>query len=180
MDFNGNVSLYSLSVTVGTGPDFSWAVTEKIKFTSLQFTFGILPTGNLNFLVQGAFLLDAETRLNPSLAAGYFGAGRGERAAAPDPLSSSAKPAALAANTAFDELAPEERPLAERQKICPVTSKQLGSMGTPEKYVIKDKDGEHPVFVCCGGCIKTIKKDEAKTLRDVEEMKKKNAEASPK
>ena len=29
--------------------------------------------------VAGAFLLDAETRLNPSLAAGYFGAGRGER-----------------------------------------------------------------------------------------------------
>ena len=29
--------------------------------------------------VAGAFLLDAETRLNPSLAAGYFGAGRGDR-----------------------------------------------------------------------------------------------------
>src|SRR5262249_10944446 len=27
--------------------------------------------------IAGAFLLDAETRLNPSLAAGYFGAGRG-------------------------------------------------------------------------------------------------------
>jgi len=27
--------------------------------------------------ISGAFLLDAETRLNPSLAAGYFGAGRG-------------------------------------------------------------------------------------------------------
>jgi hypothetical protein len=34
--------------------------------------------------VAGAFLLDAETRLNPSLAAGYFGAGRGERASAPE------------------------------------------------------------------------------------------------
>ena len=29
----------------------------------------------------GAFLLDAETRLNPSLAASYFGAARGDRAA---------------------------------------------------------------------------------------------------
>ena len=28
--------------------------------------------------VAGAFLLDAETRLNPSLASAYFGAGRGE------------------------------------------------------------------------------------------------------
>ncbi len=32
--------------------------------------------------ISGAFLLDAETRLNPSLAAGYFGAGRGDRSAA--------------------------------------------------------------------------------------------------
>jgi membrane fusion protein, copper/silver efflux system len=32
--------------------------------------------------ISGAFLLDAETRLNPSLAAGYFGAGRGNRTAA--------------------------------------------------------------------------------------------------
>ena len=31
----------------------------------------------------GAFLLDAETRLNPSLAASYFGAARSDRAAAP-------------------------------------------------------------------------------------------------
>src|SRR6185437_12976984 len=30
-------------------------------------------------VTSGAFLLDAETRLNPSLAAGYFGAGRGAR-----------------------------------------------------------------------------------------------------
>ena len=32
--------------------------------------------------IAGAFLLDAETRLNPSLAAAYFGAGRGERVTA--------------------------------------------------------------------------------------------------
>ena len=32
--------------------------------------------------IAGAFLLDAETRLNPSLAAGYFGAGGGRRAVA--------------------------------------------------------------------------------------------------
>ena len=31
----------------------------------------------------GAFLLDAETRLNPGLASAYFGAGRGERALRP-------------------------------------------------------------------------------------------------
>ena len=79
----------------------------------------------------GAFLLDAETRLNPSLAAGYFGAGRGERAAAPGPLASATKPATPATAAAFQELAPEDRLLAERQKLCPVTNKPLGSMGTP-------------------------------------------------
>ena len=36
-----------------------------------------------NVAVAGAFLLDAETRLNPSLASAYFGAGRGEHHSPP-------------------------------------------------------------------------------------------------
>ena len=48
----------------------------------------------------GAFLLDAETRLNPSLAAGYFGAGRGVRVSAPGPIASATKPAGSAATAA--------------------------------------------------------------------------------
>jgi membrane fusion protein, copper/silver efflux system len=41
--------------------------------------------------IAGAFLLDAETRLNPGLAAGYFGAGRGERAVVPGPIAGANK-----------------------------------------------------------------------------------------
>jgi hypothetical protein len=105
----------------------------------------------------GAFLLDAETRLNPSLAAGYFGAGRGERPAAPAPL---VGPAATAAVAAFHDLAPEDRRLADRQKTCPVTGKPLGSMGTPARVIVAGQ----VVFLCCDGCEGALKRDPAKYL----------------
>ena len=73
VDFSGKVSLSSLSVTVGTGPSFSWAITEKIKFTSLQFTFSILQTGSLGFGLQGVFLLDEETKTTLQVYAAYPG-----------------------------------------------------------------------------------------------------------
>src|SRR5262249_61423256 len=89
-----------------------------------------------------AFLIDAETRLNPSIATGYFGATQ----------SSPARPAAatpsLPTPTEFMKLSPADRELATRQKICPVTDEPLGSMGVPFKVVI---DGL-PVFLCCDGC----------------------------
>ena len=106
----------------------------------------------------GAFLLDAETRLNPSLAAGYFGAGRGERGSAPGPLAGETKPAASAVK--FPELAPEDRMLAERQKRCPVTNKPLGSMGTPPRVVVSGQ----VVFVCCDGCEGALRRDPPKYL----------------
>ncbi len=111
----------------------------------------------------GAFLLDAETRLNPSLAAGYFGAGRGERAVAPGPLASAAKAAASAPTVAFQELSPADRPLAERQKVCPVTNKPLGSMGTPARVVVSGQ----VIFLCCDGCEGAIKRDPAKYLANL-------------
>jgi Cu(I)/Ag(I) efflux system membrane fusion protein len=64
----------------------------------------------------GAFLLDAETRLNPSLAAGYFGAGRGERGGPAGPLAATTSSGAAAATAAPQDLAPEDRPPARRQK----------------------------------------------------------------
>ena len=80
--------------------------------------------------VAGAFLLDAETRLNPSLASSYFGAsGRAQ------PLVGSRSRSRLAAARrprALAKLEPGDRRIAERQKICPVTRKALGSMGTPD------------------------------------------------
>jgi membrane fusion protein, copper/silver efflux system len=108
----------------------------------------------------GAFLLDAETRLNPSLAASYFGAGRGERAASPGPVSGATKVSSAGATVALPQLAPEDRPLAERQKLCPVTNKPLGSMGTPVRIVVSGQ----VVFLCCDGCEPALKQDPAKYL----------------
>jgi membrane fusion protein, copper/silver efflux system len=103
----------------------------------------------------GAFLLDAETRLNPALASAYFGAGRGK---SPQSFAGTTKPSEPAPSTAFAELAPDDRVLAERQKLCPVTNKALGSMGTPERVVVLGK----VVFLCCAGCEGAITKEPAK------------------
>ncbi len=106
--------------------------------------------------VSGAFLLDAETRLNPSLASTYFGAGGRGQAALPDgPPAVADSPDDLAS---LARLAPEDRRLAQRQKICPVTRKPLGSMGTPLRVVVAGR----VVFLCCSGCRKAFDADPAR------------------
>ena len=110
--------------------------------------------------IAGAFLLDAETRLNPSLAAGYFGAGRGERRAGPGDLASPIQKVPAAATVTLEDLAAEDRRLAERQKLCPVTNKPLGSMGTPARIVVSGR----VVFLCCDRCEDALKRAPAKYL----------------
>jgi hypothetical protein len=94
-------------------------------------------------VAQGGFLLDAETRLDPSLATGYFGAGE---------VATSGKAAPAKSADPEQEwlrgLAEADRPRAQRQKTCPVTGKPLGSMGVPPKLAVKGRD----VFLCCDGC----------------------------
>ena len=112
-------------------------------------------------VAAGAFLLDAETRLNPSLAASYFGA------AARDASLSSASQSTVAQlddepRSPLAELSAGDRALAERQKICPVTKKALGSMGTPARVVVAGR----VVFLCCDGCTGTIESDPGKYLAD--------------
>ncbi len=67
----------------------------------------------------------------------------------------------------LDQLSPEDRKLAEQQRICPFSQEELGSMGTPIKVMVKD----HPVFVCCKNCVEKALKDPDETLRRVEELK---------
>jgi hypothetical protein len=87
-------------------------------------------------VTAGAFLLDAETRLNPSLAASYFGAaGRPNRTTA-------------TAGGESQGLSTEDQQLIAKQKLCPVTDEPLGSMGTPVRVMVEGK----PVFICCKGC----------------------------
>ncbi len=108
--------------------------------------------------IAGAFLLDAETRLNPSLAAAYFGAGRSEHHSG-----SASNVTARSKDQTADGLAgltAENRTIAERQKNCPVTEKPLGSMGKPERAVA----GGRVVFLCCDGCKGALERDPEKYL----------------
>jgi hypothetical protein len=50
--------------------------------------------------------------------------------------------------TALAELSTEDRALAVKQKICPVSGERLGSMGAPMKVDVKGR----AVFICCDGC----------------------------
>jgi hypothetical protein len=108
----------------------------------------------------GAFLIDAETRLNPSIASTYFGAARtsdsyAERpGSALPPAENSVDPEALLA------LSPADRALVAEQKLCPVTQKPLGSMGTPTRIEIAGKI----VFLCCEGCETALQKNPDKYL----------------
>jgi hypothetical protein len=105
----------------------------------------------------GSFLIDAETRLNPSVAVGYFGASTGvaegstgregvpARAAGPP-----GEPARAQASSppAPAKLSATDQALALKQKTCPVTGASLGSMGTPYRVVVAGRT----VFLCCKGC----------------------------
>ncbi len=135
----------------------------------------------------GAFLIDAETRLNPS-AGTYFGASGGpsqsaDRGAMPGGMAmdrteqSPAPPQTSASNAQENaekvkenlaKLPPEDRKLAARQKFCPITGLQLGSMGVPVKITLKGRT----VFLCCPGCVEQAKKDPDKTLKKIDELEK--------
>lgn len=97
-----------------------------------------------------------------------------EKTAKKDPDKTLARVEELKIRAALEQLDPADRKLAEEQKFCATDAKsRLGSMGKPIKVMLKDQ----PVFLCCGGCAKTAKKDPDKTLADVQKMKAANAAA---
>jgi hypothetical protein len=112
----------------------------------------------------GAFLLDAETRLNPSLAAGYFGA-TGKRS----PLQSARD------NSPLEGLTEADRAAALAQRDCPVTGKALGSMGTPVRQVVEGR----VVFLCCAGCEGSLKANPGKYLVKLDAGTAKNRDTQP-
>jgi hypothetical protein len=105
-------------------------------------------------VVAGAFLLDAETRLNPSLASAYFGASRTANPTPPETAQAPNPQNTLAGLMSDDAAA------ARRQSVCPVTRKALGSMGTPIKVLVNGRT----VFLCCSGCEDRLRKDPARFL----------------
>ena len=61
---------------------------------------------------------------------------------------------------AFAALSPEDRELAMKQKVCPVSDDVLGVMGTPIKVSVNG----HDVFICCPSCEEPLMKDPDKYL----------------
>ena len=111
-------------------------------------------------VTQGAFLLDAETRLDPNLAAAYFGADVYSRQTTdPTGLSAQGKnsPAEILRLLDKLQLSDQERALALRQRVCPVTNLPLGSMGAPVAVV----GAGQPVRLCCEGCRGKFEKSHA-------------------
>jgi Cu(I)/Ag(I) efflux system membrane fusion protein len=107
----------------------------------------------------GAFLIDAEARLSPNLAAGYFGAARTAETASQAPVvaKSTDKPSR---KKAAAKLSAADQQLVRKQKVCPVTDLPLDSMGGP---VAVEVLGEK-VFICCKGCESKLKNDPQKYL----------------
>jgi YHS domain-containing protein len=58
------------------------------------------------------------------------------------------------------KLSPEDRALAEKQQVCPVSGEPLGAMGVPYKVEVKGRT----VLLCCPGCEEKIKADPDKYL----------------
>jgi membrane fusion protein, copper/silver efflux system len=124
----------------------------------------------------GAFLIDAETRLNPS-AGTYYGASGGPVAGTARDATIASQPSKTAetstvnkedvpesVNENLAQLPPEDQKMAAEQKYCPITGLRLGSMGVPVKITLKGR----PVFLCCPGCVEEAKKAPDKTLNKIE------------
>lgn len=60
-------------------------------------------------------------------------------------------------------LSAEDRELAAKQNVCPVSGGPLGSMGTPIKVSVAG----HDVFICCAHCEEPLKADPAKHLATI-------------
>jgi YHS domain-containing protein len=68
------------------------------------------------------------------------------------------------------ELSVEDRELAQKQRVCPVSGELLGAMGKPFKTTVKGKT----VFLCCEGCEHDLKENPDKylaKLKDAEDKK---------
>jgi len=130
-------------------------------------------------VVNGSFLIDAETRLNPAAGSIYFGGSGGKSASGvtvrpSTPEDDDAKEKTARAELA--KLAADDRRIAEAQKFCPILpANRLGSMGVPIKVMVKGQ----PVFLCCDGCERRALADEERTLAKVQELKAKAATPKP-
>ena len=111
---------------------------------------------------SGAFLIDAESRLNPSLASEYFGANQSlPQSDAPVPTRSAVpNPASTKSVSPKPALSKEDQALIDKQRICPVTELPLDSMGGPIPVLVQGRR----IFICCAGCEKRLTSEPDKYL----------------
>ena len=86
----------------------------------------------------------------------------------PAPTDPAKQPAADAGQdskiqAAFASLSTEDRAIATKQKICPVSGEGLGTMGAPIKV---DVAGQQ-VFICCEGCKDPLLQNPAQHLAKI-------------
>ena len=84
------------------------------------------------------------------------------------PKETSAGEAPPDVSSGLAELSVEDRELAKKQRVCPVSGELLGAMGKPFKTTVKGKT----VFLCCEGCEHDLKENPDKylaKLKDAEE-----------
>lgn len=112
-------------------------------------------------VAAGAFLIDAESRLNPNVAAQYFGANSQTAANSPPSLPQKTK------RTPAVPLSAADQALVEQQKVCPVTDAALGSMGQPISMMVQGRK----VFLCCRGCEGRLNADPDKFLAKLKPAK---------
>lgn len=90
-------------------------------------------------------------KAGPSAADSTKSANTSEEKAVAAPVSHDAKETAEPdpkITEALAKLSAEDRALAEKQKVCPVSGEPLGAMGTPKKIEVKGQS----IFICCEGC----------------------------
>ena len=167
-DHSGNVLAVPESAVINRGHELVYVETMPGIFDGVSVELGRRCGGyypvvkglksSQRVASAGAFLIDAETRLNPSLAAGYFGANQGESKTYSPPASP--PPTTKSDPSKKSTLSREDQVLADKQRICPVTELPLNSMGGPVAVMVSGRK----VFICCLGCEKRLKDSPEKYL----------------
>lgn len=115
-----------------------------------------------NFLIDSQFQISGKPSLLYPTGMGGGGAGAHQHGTSagghPEPVEESVEESL---ERQLARLGSDDRELARRQKICPVTGEPLGSMGVPLKIEVEGQS----VFLCCAGCTSAVRKAPQEILK---------------